>query len=528
MQMVKGRVWSAIGCLAVGCAAASPKTTASRSPRPEQRASAASSATPPSTFQQALTRARERRRQAESLVFVVPPDVPTGDARVALLVEWLGKREDASRAVEALYATAREQATPPEQVLVERERGELRWALFDAKLRATLSIFPGVENASAERAAAVRAVVLKRFASDLAQARERFVACLMLGSQLGLKNDDTSACERQVRAIDALTTPKKEPDPILEKWRYARLQDAPRARRQVSHVGGCVLNGTAATSWTKLFSSAEGERYDVVLEDFDVLSLELPTRPDGRAKLSVDYPFQASGFIDLDSGAITTAIKIELVPGHIWLDPGTSVRAFNPSGDQISIERAAGEQSLPKVALRLPCSALSLAIERADLTAEAKGEVSQMSGVVPLFGRPNGSKIGQVDAETGVNVRVLGRQPGWIRITNHEAGVSLGTVPYEFDAWVADKLVAGQGFGIATLAFRGDAPTHVTVRPLPLRLSADPHAAIFAELVPGITLLVGSEQGDMRRIRFNQAHGHNEGNDFWVTREDLASRAQLK
>lgn len=104
------------------------------------------------------------------------------------------------------------------------------------------------------------------------------------------------------------------------------------------------------TKWTRLFSGAEGQRYDAVLDDFDVISLELPARPDGRAKLTVDYPFHASGYIDLDSGSITTANKIDLVPGHIWLGPSTPVRAFNPGGQQVSIEREAREHSLPKVA----------------------------------------------------------------------------------------------------------------------------------------------------------------------------------
>ena len=106
------------------------------------------------------------------MAFVRPADAPSSDARVQMLVEWLRQREAATDEADGAYSVAREQATPTEQVLVERERGELYWELFDAKLRSTLVIFPGIAQASAERAAALRANVAKRFQHDASKARD--------------------------------------------------------------------------------------------------------------------------------------------------------------------------------------------------------------------------------------------------------------------------------------------------------------------------------------------------------------------
>lgn len=83
-----------------------------------------------------------------------------------------------------------------------------------------------------------------------------------------------------------------------------------------------------------------------------------------------------------------------------------------------------------------------------------------------------------------------------------------------------------EGFGIVALLPTGKPPTHTTTGLLPLRLSPDPNAVVVAELAPGVALLAGAEQDNMRRVRFNQAHGHNEGNDFWVTAQDISSRTK--
>ncbi len=488
----------------------------------------ASDANPaPTRFRNELERARTKRREAEAMAFVRPADAPSSDARVQMVVEWLQQREAATDEADGAYRAAREHATPTEQVLVERERGELYWELFDAKLRSTLVIFPGITQASAERVAALRANVAKRFQHDASKARDRFVACLVLSSQLGLKNTDSARCEEQIRVIDVLSEPEKKRDPALEEWRFARLEDVPRLRQPVARGPGCLLSGSAHTSsWTRLYTAATGTDYNLVLEDFDVAALELPAKRGERARLSIDYPFRASGYIDLDAGVVETDGRLDILPGHLWLDPHSTVRAFGVDSGQVSIEREGNAKSEPAVALRVPCGQLTLAREASVPAGEVKGETSQLSGVVPLLGAPGGKRIAQLDSDSGVNVRVLGRQPGWARVTTADAGVSFAT-PYEFDAWVADRFapVGKEGFGIAVLAFTGRAPTHVTTGLVPLRLAPDPKAVVVAELAPGVSLLAGAEQGSMRRVRFNQAHGHNEGNDFWVRREDLSSRA---
>jgi hypothetical protein len=290
-----------------------------------------------------------------------------------------------------------------------------------------------------------------------------------------------------------------------------------------------VLSGSAGTNgWTRLYSHAGGSDYSVTLEDFDVASLELPAKRGERARMSIDYPFKASGYIDLDAGVIETEGRIDLLPGHLWLDPHSTVLAFGADAGQVSIEREASAKSEPAVALRVPCGKLTLSRQAPPPAGDVKGETSQLSGIVPLFGAPGGKRIAQLDVDSGVNVRVLSRQPGWVHVTSANAGVSFSVVPYEFDAWVAERFApAGkEGFGIVALLPTGKPPTHTTTGLLPLRLSPDPNAVIVAELAPGVALLAGAEQDNMRRVRFNQAHGHNEGNDFWVTVQDISNRTK--
>ena len=523
------RVWWLFLGIAGGCA--SPRVPALVRPDASRSVASARASDPSpaqTRFQHELEQARTKRSQAEAIVLAQPADEPSNDSRIEWLVEWLKQREAATTAADGAYAAAREQAAPPEQVLVERERGDLYWALFEAKVRATLANFPGIAQASAERLAGLRASLASRFRQDVSTARDRFVACLMLSTQLGLKNADSARCEEQIRVIDALRPPEKKRDGALEEWQSVRVKDAPRSRQPVARAPGCVFSGSANTNSTVLYTAASGTDYDLVLEDFDVVALELPSKRGERAKLAIDYPFKASGYIDWDSGVVETDGRVELVPGHVWLKPQSRVGAFGFDSGQVSIEREGDAKSEPPVALRVPCSQLTLAREAPPPAQQVKRETSQVSGVVPLFGTPGGKRIAQLDSDMGVNVRVLGRQSGWVRVTNADAGASSST-PYQFDAWVPERFAAvdKEGFELVTLGAVRKAPTHVTTGLLPLRLSSDPNAAVVASLAPGVTILVGSEQGSMRRIRFNQAHGHNEGNDFWVSREDLESRASV-
>ncbi|HEX2872996.1 MAG TPA: hypothetical protein VHP33_17160 [Polyangiaceae bacterium] len=481
----------------------------------------------PTRFQTELEHARTKRREAGALAFVSPVNVPS-DARIQALAEWLRRRHTATDKAESAYGLAREQATPAEQVLLERERGELFWELFEAEVRASLAIFPGIDQAPAERVASLRTALVGRYRVDSDRARDRFLACLILSSQLGLKNADSARCEEQIRAIDALKPPEKQRDPALEEWRYARVEAAPRSRRPVTRGPDCRLSGSAATGWTRLYTAATGEDHSLVLADFDVAALELPVTRGERARVSIDHPFKASGYVDLDAGVVRTAARIELLAGHLWLDPQSIVHAFGVEGGQVSIEREGGPKSEPAVALRVACAELTLARERPSPTGEVKGETSQVYGVVPLFASPGGKQIAQLDSDSGLNVRVLARQPGWAHVTSAGAGASFSAMPYEFDAWVAERFapVGKDGFGIAATGYPRKPATHVTTALLALRLSPDPKAAVVAELAPGVALLAGAEQGNMRRIRFNEASGNNEGNDFWVTREALSSRAK--
>ena len=317
------------------------------------------------------------------------------------------------------------------------------------------------------------------------------------------------------------------------RWKNGSMRDSRMLRGRAARLPrsrGCVLSGSAHTSgWTRLYTDAGGPEYHVTLTDFDIATLELPAKRGERARVSVEYPFKASGYIDLDAGVVETAGRIELVAGQVWLDPQSNVLAFGPDAGQVSIAREGNAKSEPVVELRVPCSKLTLSSPAPLPRNDVEGETSQLSGIVPLFSAPGGKRIAQLDVASGVNVRVLKRQAGWVHLTTTNAGATFALVPYEFDAWVAEKFapVGKEGFGITALVATPKPPTHVTKRLLPLRLSPDPNAPVVAELASGIALLAGAEQHNMRRVRFNQANGHNEGKDFWVTAQDLASRTTL-
>lgn len=506
----------------LGCAPQPGTAPTAGVPSGSAAAAAGSATRTPTKFDDALERARALRRQAEAIAFVAPVGESSTDARIEALGRWLQSRKDATNRAEASFVAAREYAAPPEQVLLERERGELFFGLFQSAVNASLSIFPDLQHASSDKLAMLRGQVSKTFLPFAGLARERFVACLMLSSQLGLPKADSDRCEAPVRTIDALSAPKEKRDAALDEWRVVRVEEAPRARRPVTRGSGCAFRGSAwSNSWIKLYPSAIATDFDLMLEDFDVAQLELPKARDQRAKLSIDYPFKASGYIDFDSSVIETDARIDLLPKHVWLNPRSIVRAYAANGSQVQIEREANEKSEPAVALSVPCSQLTLTREGRP-PAEAKGETAQLSGVVPLLGGPGGKRIAQLDVTFAVNVRVLAREGGWVHVTTTDAGMVFAA-PYEFDAWIAEQFApAGKrGSFLQSLGPPSKPATHVTSAPLALRLSPDPKAPVVAELATGVQLLAGPEQGTMRRIRFNQAHGGNEGEDFWVIQSEL-------
>ena len=438
------------------------------------------------------------------------------------------QRQTATETVEAAYGAALAQADSNQQVQVRREVGDLYAHLLDAKLRNGLVLFPVSTDGDEGRRAVLRAQLLKLFGRDVAKARDAYVHCLLLASQLGSKRADGPRCEAQIRALDALT-PVQKRDKALDEWRYVRLEPSKRARRATASTPACVFSGSAeSTSWTKLYDEATGSDFRFLLEDFDVASLELPQRTGQRARVLIDYPFKASGYVDADS-VLVTAARVDLLPRHLWLDPDSSVQAFAAASGQASLSRSGFGQSTPAVTVRVPCTSLRLVSARPPVTASAKGETSQISGVVPLFDAPAGKAIGQVDLDFALNVRVLERKPGWVHVNSSDAGAVFAVAPYQFDAWIAEKAPRElEAFGLGVLQAETTAPTHVTTALLPLRLSPNPGAPVVTELVPGVALILGGDEDGMRRIRFNEAHGNNEGNDFWVTAADFTAKTKAR
>jgi hypothetical protein len=479
-----------------------------------------------SPFERALSRARETRSTAESIRFKLDPRTAAStDQRIDALGAWLKRRLSATDDARHAYEAAMEHAAPAEQVLIRRELGELHFELFEAQVESALSILPGVADAPPERVALFRATIMGQFSRDSSAARESFVKCLMLSSQLGLKTPDAKQCEERIRAIDALNPEATKREAMLEDWRFVHLDAGKRKRRPVAQRNPCVLSGSVETTWTRLYADATAPEYVVTLADFDVVDLELSKRSDQRLKITIDYPFQASGYVDADAGLIETTRRFELLKQHLWLDPGTTVRAFDAKGGQAKLTRNPLDKSTPQVALRVPCSQLGLASPKSLPSEDPSAEISQVSGVVPLHSTLNGPVIGRLNADLAVNVRVLERKPGWVRVTTADAGARMGSSPFEFDAWIAERFapLGKEAFAVLGLFRTERAPTHVTTALLPLRLSPDPAAPVIAELVAGVAILAGEQRSGMRRIRFNEAHGNNEGNDFWVVTAELSA-----
>jgi hypothetical protein len=203
------------------------------------------------------------------------------------------------------------------------------------------------------------------------------------------------------------------------------------------------------------------------------------------------------------------------------------VRAFAADKGTVSIAGTSDNKSTPVVALRVPCSRLSLSQTRKPPVDNNQGEPSEIEGRASLLDGPGGRALGELVSESGMNVRVVERRQGFARVTNVGAG-GWEFAPYSFDAWVADSAAPRdqQGMGLGVLAFAPRPATHLSKVKLPLRVLPRLDAPIVAQLVPGVGMVVGAEREGLVRIRIHEASGHNEGSDFWVASADL-QRATL-
>jgi hypothetical protein len=121
--------------------------------------------------------------------------------------------------------------------------------------------------------------------------------------------------------------------------------------------GSLLTNGPLYSLVNQLDETASLEANGSVQLD----RLELPSPPGNRAKVVVRSPIQMEVYIDEETYIMQLDKRVEVVPGHVWLDPGTDVHVSSPSYGtaELRMKFAAGTMP-PEFVTPVPCADLKL------------------------------------------------------------------------------------------------------------------------------------------------------------------------
>jgi hypothetical protein len=143
----------------------------------------------------------------------------------------------------------------------------------------------------------------------------------------------------------------------------AALETAAPVPSATVQIRPCVFRGSLLAS-ASLYAQPTGGAPIASLDARGVVEverLELPAARGGRAKVVLRAPIEVEAYLDESAAPLRLDRQIDLVPGHIWLDPGAEARGSSPAGETAEIEVRFGEGASPAALVkRVPCADLSL------------------------------------------------------------------------------------------------------------------------------------------------------------------------
>ncbi len=267
----------------------------------------------------------------------------------------------------------------------------------------------------------------------------------------------------------------------------------------------CVFRGSLRTTGL-LYPQATGGQGIVQLSGYDVVQidrLELPTAPDERAKVVVTSPIQIEAYIEENEKVVQIDTRVDIVPGHVWLDQRRPVRASLGSGGTAEINEPFSDgTSPPEFVTSVMCADLSLPQSYYEKPTPPGESIHLQSERIPIHESAGGREVAAIQGRDGyerVVVSTIERVPGWLHVEGNEE--------FHFNGWIpASSEWAEQGFGIigllTTLDVTHQVTTHQVTTPIPLRIEATDAAPVIAKAAKDAEILITPGPPGYRKIQF--------------------------
>lgn len=296
-----------------------------------------------------------------------------------------------------------------------------------------------------------------------------------------------------------------------------------------TQIAPCVFRGSLLAG-NLLYSQAAGGRAIAQLDERAAVlidRLELPSTPGGRAKVIVRSPIQLEAYIENDAHIVEINRRVDVVSGHVWLDPGTRVHAsLRPGGTAEITKKFPDGTTPPELVKLLPCALLSLPQQLHINTPKREGKPAYLQHArISIHESAGGAEIAAIptsdDAWPFSFVWVLEEKPGWVHVEGDEV--------FHFKGWIlaSSLLPPDKGFGIIGLLSGPGDVTHQVTRPIPLRIEATDAAPVIANAATGAEIFIAPGPPGYRVIQIGGGVDAPDGTSFFAREADLMGAVQL-
>ncbi len=489
-------VLATVTAAALGVACAACAST----PKPEEPAAQSGDSEndtepAPRNLEEAVARATRDRATADALeppVFSGPRDVESSTRFMNTKFKaWTTEKNLAAAKATRAYAIAASLAPPRMQIVLRLGFAEMWLDYADEFISTGEAAIPDTWRRHPSVVSSYRDNLRETTQAHVDVARVALEQCVVTAEQQGIDSPEAERCGER----------------LAEVKRAAARDDAPpyqpRAFQATYQPEPCVFRGTLHGLGMRLFATAEGEGEMARLDRAEV-EVRLATAAGERAHARVLWPIQTEGY--LDEYPFETKRRVDAVPKHVWLPPGTAVNAYangtaaatatiaiafsTRDGAQHSPASFTGELACDDVALRGPLRAGGATPSRNDLVLRR--------GKIELFDKPGGRVVASITARREVATPIEYRD-SWTRVRLNW--------PFHADAWIKSSQLREREAGslgvVGLRAIDTGHVTHLATEPIELRLAPRSKDENNVELllVPGAGFEVGATRGVFVEVR---------------------------
>jgi len=317
-----------------------------------------------------------------------------------------------------------------------------------------------------------------------------------------------------------------------DEWRGLSVNTPARARRPTLRTTSCELSGTLKVRYASFYATESAAAPIFYVTRIEIARLSPSRDRAGRVPLTIEWPIVAKGWLAQDELPFELTERVDVVKEHLWLGEGARVSAHGVKDGLVRIVRpgagAGDTRSDPGgYEAAVPCTIVALANARP--ISPPGGAARGVAGRVNLSAAPRGDRIASFHFGTGVEVRILERRQGWMRVVSASSSMepdNYGYLPFDFDAWTREAAPVKADGILGVLRTFPAPPTHVTTVEAPLRDAPAPSATTIARLAKGVPFVAGRRTGGFVAIKLPNVGRPSNDRDLWLSESDLASAAK--